>query len=153
MAEQRTFERMTRETLEEHEQIHFFLDQLSRALRETAAAPADGEPMRRVAAELDALAERLREHFEREEEGGLFHAILDADDSSEGDLRHLEHQHARLLELLEMARIHAERDEPSDVAPLREDLEGFLAILRAHECVEEALFRRALGAVDGSASR
>ncbi len=41
-------------------------------------------------------------------------------------------------------------DEPSDVAPLREDLEGFLEIVRAHEHVEEALFRRALARLTGA---
>jgi methylphosphotriester-DNA--protein-cysteine methyltransferase len=144
MNESGIFERLTERSLEEHRQIHFFLDQMEKALREVRPGPAGLEPMRRVAAELEGLIERLREHFEREEEGGLFRALVDADEGSAPDVRRLRDQHARLIEILEMARIHAERGDTTDAVPLKEDVEGFLAVLRAHERAEETLFRRAL---------
>ncbi|MBZ5637714.1 MAG: hemerythrin domain-containing protein [Acidobacteriia bacterium] len=144
MNESGTFERLTERSLEEHRQIHFFLDQLQKALRGIGPERTELEPMRRVAAELEGLIERLSEHFEREEEGGLFRALVDADEATAPDVRRLEDQHARLIEILEMARIHAERGDTVDAGPLKEDVEGFLEVLRAHEKAEEALFRRAL---------
>jgi len=144
MSESGTFERLTEKSLEEHGQIRFFLDQLRKALRDIVPERPDIEPMRRLAAEVEGLIERLSEHFEREEEGGLFRALVDADQGNAPGVRRLEDQHARLIEILEMARIHAERGEAADAAPLREDLEGFLAVLATHESAEEALFRRAL---------
>ena len=47
-------------------------------------------------------------------------------------------------EILEAARVHAQRGEPSDSAPLRADLEGFLEEMRRHEQAEEALLSSAL---------
>jgi hemerythrin-like domain-containing protein len=143
MSEPRTFERLTEQSLEEHGQIHFFLEQLRKALGDVVPGQADVEPMRRVAAELEGLAERLREHFQREEEG-LFHALVDADPACGADVRRLENQHERLMEILEMARIHAGRGGAADAALLKGDVEGFMAVLAAHEGAEEALFRRAL---------
>jgi hemerythrin-like domain-containing protein len=143
MSEPRTFERLTERSLEEHGQIHFFLEQLRKALGDVVPGQAGVEPMRRVAAELEGLVERLREHFQREEEG-LFHALVDADETRGADVRRLENQHERLMEILEMARIHAGRGEAADAALLKGDVEGFMAVLAAHECAEEALFRRAL---------
>ena len=89
MNESGTFERLTERSLEEHRQIHFFLDQLQRALRGIGPERTELEPMRRVAAELEGLIERLREHFEREEEGGLFRALVDADEGTAPDVRRL----------------------------------------------------------------
>jgi len=143
MNEPRTFERLTEQSLEEHGQIHFFLEQLRKALGDVVPGQADVEPMRRVAAELEGLVERLREHFQREEEG-LFHALVDADETRGTDVRRLENQHERLMEILEMARIHAGRGEAADAALLKEDIEGFMAVLAAHEGAEDALFRRTL---------
>ena len=143
MSEPRTFERLTEQSLEEHGQIHFFLEQLRKALGDVVPGQAGVEPMRRVAAELEGLVERLREHFQREEEG-LFHALVDADETCGADVRRLENQHERLMEILEMARIHAARGEAADAALLKEDIEGFMAVLAAHEGAEDALFRRTL---------
>jgi hypothetical protein len=136
--------RLTGRWLEEHRQIHVFLDQMEKALREIGPGPADREPMKRVAAELEGLIEKLQEHFEREEEGGLFRALVEADEATVPEIRRLGDQHARLIEILEMARIHAARGDAVDARPLREDLEGFLAVLRGHERAEETLIRRTL---------
>jgi hemerythrin-like domain-containing protein len=143
MNEPRIFERLSEQSLEEHGQIHFFLERLQKALGGVVPGQADVEPMRRVAAELEGLVERLQEHFQREEQV-LFHALVDADEACRADVRHLENQHERLMEILEMARIHAGRGEAADAALLKADVEGFLAVLAAHEGAEESLFRRAL---------
>ncbi len=143
MNESGTFERVTEQSLEKHGQIHFFLGQLRKAIEGIVPGGADVEPMRRVAAELEGLIERLREHFGWEEEGP-FHALVDADASRGDEVRRLTDQHERLMEILEMARIHAGRGEAGDAALLRQDVEGFVSVLAAHEEAEEALFRRAI---------
>ena len=143
MNDSRTFERLTEQSLEEHGQIHFFLNQLRKALGEIVPGRSGLEPVSRVAAELEGLIERLREHFEREEDG-LFNALVDADETCAADVRRLTDQHERLMEILEMARIHAGRGEAADAALLKEDIEGFVAVLAAHESAEDTLFRRAL---------
>ncbi len=138
-----TYQRLTRESLEEHQQIHFFLDRLAGSLERLRQQPPDVEPMRNLAAEIESLSERLKEHFAREEEGGLYQAILDSAAESAHEVRRLADQHTRMLEILEMARIHAQRGDASDAEPLREDLSGFLEVMREHERVEEALLKRA----------
>ena len=143
MNEPGTFERLTENSLEEHAQIHFFLEQLRKALADVVPGPSGLEPMRRVAAELEGLVDRLKEHFQREEEG-LFRALVDADASCGSEVRRLEGQHERLTEILELARIHAGRGAAADPDLLRQDIEEFVAVLAAHEGAEDALFRRAL---------
>ena len=62
MTEQRTFQRLTQRTVDEHRQIDFFLSQLLTSLDSLDAAAADVEPLRRLAAQIDSLRERLEEH-------------------------------------------------------------------------------------------
>ena len=71
MSEQ-TFQRRTQEILEEHQQIHFYLDQIALTLNGIKQGLTDVEPMRRLAAQLEGLKERLVEHQQSEEGGGLF---------------------------------------------------------------------------------
>ena len=47
-----TFLQLTRDTLEEHRQIHFYLDQISQSLENLRSGPTDVEPLRRLAAQL-----------------------------------------------------------------------------------------------------
>ena len=56
MSGPKTFQRISRETLEEHQQIHFYLDQISLTLEDFEAGLSDVEPMRRLAAQLEGLA-------------------------------------------------------------------------------------------------
>ena len=72
-----TFQHLTRETLEEHRQIHFYLDQIAVTLEGLKQGLSDVEPMRRLAAQIEGLKERLVEHHQAEEQGGLFQAILE----------------------------------------------------------------------------
>ena len=72
-----TYERLHEGILEEHKQIHFYLDQVLRTLETLDAEPENVEPMRRLAAQLDSLGERLLEHRQIEEQEGLYAAILD----------------------------------------------------------------------------
>ena len=139
-----TLRRLCREALEEHGQIHFFLDQLKNALETLDTDSAEVEPLRRLAAQVESLRERLDEHFQGEEHDGLFQAILDALPDAQAEVHKLGTQHGRMVEVLEMARIHAQRGEPSEAGPLRTDLENFLEMMRKHERDEESLLKRAL---------
>lgn len=138
-----TFQR-PRDVIEEHRQIHFFLDQVSHTLKGLGPGLADVGPMRRLAAQLEALKERLQEHLQAEEHEGLFQAILEALPSRRVEVDRLVHQHERMIEILEMARIHALCGDPSEAEALRVDLEGFLGTFRQHERDEEELFKLAL---------
>jgi hypothetical protein len=74
----------------------------------------------------------------------LFQAILDALPSRRVEIDRLRHQHNRMIEILEMARLHALRGEPSEADALRIDLEGFLETFRQHEREEEELLKLAI---------
>jgi hypothetical protein len=136
--------RLAERSLREHAAIRLSLDRLLGALGGLVPEGGDVSPMRRLAAEIEGLIARLREHFEGEEEGGLFRSLADADEAIVPEVRRLSDQHARLIEILEAAGFHAARGDAADAAPLKEDLEGFLAVIAAHESAEEALVRRAL---------
>jgi hypothetical protein len=144
MTGSQTFPALTRQTLEEHQQIHFYLDQLERSLRGLALDPVAVETLRRLAAQIDGLRERLVEHFGVEESGGLFRALSDLMPETRDEIRVLSEQHVRALEALEMSRIRAHYGEPGEAGVLRADLESFVRILREHERREESLLIRAL---------
>ena len=144
MSEQQTFQKITQTTIDEHKQIEFYLDQVSVTLDSLREDATDVEPMRRLAAQIEGLKERLVEHHQTEEEGGLFQAILDVMPESRVEVSRLTNQHEKIIEILELARIHAQQGEPSEAAALREDLKSFLEMFREHECQEEQLFKRAL---------
>jgi len=139
-----TFQRLSRRVIEEHQQIDFFLDQLLTSLDSLDAEAEDVEPLRRLAAQIDSFRERLEEHFQTEEANGLFRAILDLLPDSGPEVDGLVSQHERMIEVLQMARIHAERGEPCEASELRTDLLRFLETMRAHEKAEEALLERAV---------
>ena len=136
------FQHLTVQNLEEHRQVHFYLDRLTQMLAEIDAGVP--EAAGRLPAELGSLIERLSEHFTGEEQGGLYHGVLDLLPSYTGEVRRLSDQHARLLDTLEMARLHAQRCAVGEISALRQDLEAFLDVLRAHEEAEDELLRRAL---------
>jgi hypothetical protein len=144
MTEHPTFQRLTRRTVEEHQQIDFFLSQLITTLDALDEDSDEIEPLRRLAAQIDSLRERLEEHFEGEQHDGLFQAILDILPDAHPAIFRLSAQHDRMIEILQMARIHAERGEPCEIAALRVDLKTFLATMRGHERTEEALLERAI---------
>ncbi|MCP3978433.1 MAG: hypothetical protein GY716_03745 [bacterium] len=144
MSESQTFQRRTQDALEDHRQIHFYLDQIALRLEELGSDDDDVEPMRRLAAQLEGLKERLVEHHEAEEEGGLFQSILEVMPEARLDVARLTRQHGKMIEILEMARIHAQCGEPGEADGLRRDLEGFLETFREHERTEEELLRRAI---------
>jgi len=144
MSGSQTFQRLTEETIEAHHQIHFYLDQMAQTLKGLREGLSDVEPMRRLAAQLQGFTERLVEHHQTEERDGLFHAILEALPSRRVEIDRLRHQHGKMLEILEMARIHAQRGESAEADGLRVDLEEFLERFRQHERDEEDLLRLAL---------
>jgi len=135
---------LAQDALEQHKQIHFYLDQLSAALAGLAEGSADIEPMRRLAAQIEGLKERIVEHHELEERGGLFRSILDALPEARVEVSRLVRQHERMTEILEMARIHAQRGDASEAGALRVDLERFMVMFRDHERAEERLIEEAI---------
>lgn len=139
-----TYQRLSQQSLEEHQQIHFYLDQLTRAMQGLGAEVPDVEPIRRLAAQIESLRERIDEHFQHEEHGGLFQAVLDVLPGADPEVRRLTAQHQRVIQLLEIARIRARGSNVGEVAALRDELDRFLQAMRQHEREEEALLRRAL---------
>lgn len=138
------FPRLSDESLEEHRQVHFHLDQLSRALDDLDPATADEDRLRDLTARIESLKHHLQDHFRTEEESGLFQAVVDAVPQYETDVKRLAAQHERMIESLETARILAKRCEPSESALLKSDLGRILEMMREHEQEEDALVRRAL---------
>ena len=136
--------RLAREVLQEHEQIHFFLDQVSQTLKGLRAGLSDVEPMRRLGAQLEALKERLREHHQLEERRGMFRSILEHLPEARIEISRLVRQHEKMIEILEMARIHAQCGDASEADDLRIDLENFLVMFRNHERDEERLLEQAV---------
>jgi hypothetical protein len=139
-----TSHQLAREVLEEHGLIHFYLDQISESLKALTPELADVEPLRRLAAQIEGLEERLKEHHQLEERRGLFRAIVDALPESRVEVVRLIKEHERMIEILEMARLHAQCGEPEEGDALRIDLEGFLNMFRRHEQDEERLIARAM---------
>ncbi len=138
-----TFERLTFAALEEHRQIHFYLDQIDNTLEGLSADVADVEPMRRLAAQLEGLKERLAEH-QQIEEGGLFQAILEVLPAHRVEIDRLTNEHARIIDILEMARLHALGGEPSEAEALKVDMQQFLEMFRRHEEAEDRLLAEAI---------
>ncbi len=145
MGGSQAFQDLTRQALDEHRQIHFYLDRIAQALGRLTDGLSDVEPMRRLAAQLQGLKERLEEHQLIEESGGLFQAILDVLPACRVEVDRLTNQHGRMIEILEMARIHAQRGDVSEADALRVDLEQFLEMFRRHERSEERLLAQAIG--------
>jgi hemerythrin-like domain-containing protein len=143
VSEYQTFERVSRVTLEEHRQIHFYLDQIDATLQALGRERSDAECLSRLSAQLEGLKEQLTEHYHAEQED-LFPAISELLPDCKAEVDRLRAEHAKMIELLEMARIHARQDEPTDARDLRDDLEGFLDLFRRHESQEERLLSRAM---------
>jgi len=139
-----SFQEMAQDALDEHQQIHFYLDQLSQTLKGLQQGIADVEPMRRLAAQIEGMKERLSEHHELEERGGLFRGILDTLPEARVEVSRLIRQHEKMIEILEMARIHARYGEVAEAEALRVDLDRFIEMFRRHEQAEERLLGEAI---------
>ena len=139
-----TLEQQTQSILEDHRQIHFYLDQVEVTLSELRGGPSDGELMRRLAAQIDGLRERLVEHHQAEEQGGLFQAILEVMPERRVEISRLINEHQKIIEVLEMARIYAQCGEPDEADALCIDLREFLEMFRRHERSEDHLLQEAI---------
>ncbi len=144
MSGSQTFQKLSAESLEEHRQIHFHVEQLAKALLALDPTTADEGSLAEIAARIESLKERLEEHFRGEEDAGLYQGILDAIPQVEPDVMRLMAQHERILADLEGARAIARRRDLAETASLRAELERALGVLRDHEHEEEALVQRAL---------
>lgn len=138
-----TFEGLTEDQLEQHRQIHFYLDQLAVTLEAIAREPEVDDWLRRLGAQLSGLVERLREH-QSAEEGGLFDAILEVLPACRVEIDRLTNQHGKMIEILEMARLHVRNAVAGEADTLRTDVERYLETIRSHESEEEALLARAI---------
>jgi hemerythrin-like domain-containing protein len=139
-----TLEQKTQSVLEEHRQIHFYLDQVEVTLNELRGDLSDAEPMRRLAAQIEGLRERLVEHHQAEEEGGLFQAILEILPERRVEISRLINEHEKTIEVLEMARIYAQCGDVDEADALRIDLHKFLEMFRSHERSEDHLLQEAI---------
>jgi len=139
-----TLEQRTQSILEEHRQIHFYLDQVEVTLNELTGGHSDGEPMGRLAAQIEGLRERLVEHHEAEECGGLFQAILEVMPERRVEISRLVSEHEKIIEVLEMARIFAQCGEVDEADALQVDLREFLEMFRSHERREDHLLQEAI---------
>src|SRR5262245_41746620 len=143
MTGSQTFPALTRRIVDEHHLIHFYLDQLDKSV-EALGSQVEVETLRRLAAQIEGLTERLREHFASAEEGGMLRAVVQFFSPSRPDLDRFTRDHQGVLEDLEMSRVRAQYGQPMEAPVLQESLKGFLTRLRDHERREEALFTRAL---------
>ena len=134
---------ISRQSLEEHEQIHFFLDRLEEALADLDPKAGDGEALERLVAVIAGLKEQILEH-NKVEESVLFQAIVDRVPEAEDEVLALAEEHRKVVEILEMARIHARNGDPEEVGYLRDDLTDYLGMIREHESREAELLRQAL---------
>jgi len=139
-----TLEQRSQDILEEHRQIHFYLDQVEATLEELRDGTPDEEPMRRLAAQIEGLKERLLEHHKTEERGGLFQAFLEIMPERRVEISRLINEHDKMIEVLEMARIHAQCGEASEAGALSVDLNQFLEMFRNHERSEDHLLQEAI---------
>ncbi len=139
-----TLEQRTQNTLEEHRQIYFYLDQVELTLNGLCEGLSDNEPMRRLAAQIEGLKERLVDHHQAEERGGLFQAILEVMPERRVEISRLINEHEKMIEVLEMARIYAQRGEADEADALRVDLRNFLEMFRKHERGEDHLLQEAI---------
>ena len=144
MTEFETLEQRTESILEEHRQIHFYLDQVEVTLNELGGSLPDSEPMRRLKAQIDGLRERLVEHHYAEERGGLFQAILEIMPEKRVEISRLINEHEKIIEVLEMARIYAQRGDADEADALRVDLRKFIEMFRCHERSEDHLLQEAI---------
>ena len=140
----KTLEQRTQNTLEEHRQICFYLDQVEVTLNGLRDGLSDSEPMRRLAAQIEGLKERLIDHHQAEEQGGLFQAILEVMPELRVEISRLIKEHEKMIEILEMARIYAQCGEVDEADALRVDLRNFLEMFRTHERSEDHLLQEAI---------
>ncbi len=138
-----TYEGLTEAQLDQHGQIHFYLDQLAVTLAAIAREPHEDDWLRRLGAQLSGLMERLHEH-QNTEEGGLFDAILEALPACRVEIDRLTHQHGKMIEILEVARLHVRNAVAGEAEALRTDIERYLETIRNHESAEDALIARAI---------
>jgi hypothetical protein len=144
MTGSRTSTPLEQESLEKHRQVHFYLERLERSLEELDPDSSDPEQLSRLVAEIEIFKERLEEH--NTEEGERIHqGLADLLPSEVETILRLSEQHHRIIEVLEMAVLHARDCRPSGIADLRDDLRAFLKEIRDHENVEEALLEEAMG--------
>ena len=144
MTEFQTLEQRSQDILEEHRQIHFYLDQMELTLGELRTETTDEEPMRRLAAQIEGLKERLVEHHRTEERGGLFQAFLEIMPERRVEISRLINEHEKMIDVLEMARIHAQCGEAAEADALSVDLNRFLEMFRNHERSEDHLLQEAI---------
>ncbi len=134
---------ISRQSLEEHEQIHFFLDRLEEALAGLDPKSGDSEALERLVAVIAGLREQIIEH-NSVEDSVLFQAIVDRLPEAEDEILALSEEHRKILEILELARIHARNRDMEEVGSLRDDLTAYLGMIREHESREAELLRQAL---------
>lgn len=140
--------RRSTDVLREHSALREGIAALDGHLAGRVTAARRGPWTRRLASDLDALADRLRLHFRREEKAGLFDDIEAALPESAHACARLRSEHHTLLERLAavQAELAAPRPTLRSLQTLRRSVRALLADLAHHEEAENALL---LSAVEG----
>lgn len=144
MTGSRTTRPAEKDALERHRQVHFYLDRLERFLEELDPSAGE-EELGRLVTEIEIFKERMVEH--NEDEGKRIHQeIAGAVPGAKEKLRDLSAQHHRIIEVLEVAILHARDCLPSEVVDLRDEIRSFLKEVHRHENAEDDLIREAMSA-------
>ena len=135
----------------EHAELHGLLEDIDAAFREGPQTAGGGwreELLRAV----KALGPRLRGHYAREEGGGLFDSIRQADPNAAHACDRLQRQHGELLAAVEALAHDLERTPRDSREALVGRVQALLDALSHHEREENALiadvFETDTGALD-----
>ena len=128
--------RLVRQNAQEHERLFSAVRKVERGLDRTPDAVSRG----RARDLLVRLPKLLEEHFQLEEDGGLFDDVCVLNPGIEARVRELACEHVALL-----ARIRGITSPIEAGAALTESMahsvRAFVADLRRHECQENRLFQ------------
>ncbi|MCA9231598.1 MAG: hypothetical protein KDA57_13185 [Planctomycetales bacterium] len=113
----------------------------------TEAVLRDGQGKGPVEELIEVIADRIQTHFQHEENGGYFTAIIERAPRLMSRAEQLVEQHASILEQVEMLRILVRSgvESPAWWNRIRSDLNALQLVLSQHERAEEELVKEAFG--------
>jgi len=124
--------------LAEHAELRGLLEDIDAAFREGPQTAGGGWRAEMLQA-VRALGPRLRSHYAREESGGLFDSIRQADPNAAHACERLQRQHAEHLAILDVL-VHELENSPRDSRDaLAERVRALLDAVSHHEREENAL--------------
>lgn len=129
----------------DHARLHQAVEAIHQLLEATEDAAIDCHAVQTVTTAIIALRHDLREHFEREEQGGYLEEAVTRVPELVPQANQLQKQHAEFLRLAEEMVADAQcGDQPVGVwNRLKDDYTRFAKQLLAHESAENRLLERA----------